>query len=410
MNRKSRIAVACFLALTLVATLGLGCGDDEEEGKVTITVGHITDMTGPASSAYRAVNFALEDVFEYVNQEELIPGVNIKIITYDTGYNPAKDVPGYDWCIDRGAEVIYAGLPSAGIYKPFAERDKIPVVTLAVSKQMIDPPEWIFCMNAPVSYQMKAFLKWINEEHWDYDQGIPKIGSVGWMQPYRIEIAEAISEYAEDHSGQFEVVDNILVPTSVMTWAGEIEKLKGCDYVVIPTAGLDTVTFAKEFREKVGTAATFIGTDAIDAFQNLLVDAVGWEEMDGTLAAHGATRWWDEPYPIIELAEELLHKYHANEADDIIRAGIGYIGGFHQAYGFFEVLQKAIGEVGAENFDAQAFYNAAIGLEVTWEGYEQWEFTPTKRYSWNYVGIYGWSEADQAVLRVVDEWVPNLVE
>ena len=54
-HRWKRIAVSCLMMLALVATLGLGCGDDEEEeGKVTITIGHISDMTGPAATAFGA--------------------------------------------------------------------------------------------------------------------------------------------------------------------------------------------------------------------------------------------------------------------------------------------------------------------------------------------------------------------
>lgn len=70
--------------------------------------------------------------------------MRLHLVTYDTGYNAAKDIPGYEWVRERGAEVIFAGLPSAEVFKPFASADKTPVVTLAVSKTMVDPPGWQF--------------------------------------------------------------------------------------------------------------------------------------------------------------------------------------------------------------------------------------------------------------------------
>ncbi len=410
MNGKRRIAMACFLVLTLVATLGVACGEEDqsEPDKVTITIGQITDLTGPAGPAYRAVRLALEDQIRYINEEGLIPGVRLRLVTYDTGYNPAKDIPGYEWVRDRGAEVIFAGLPSAEVFKPFALADKTPVVTLAVSKTMVDPPGWLFAMNAPVSYQVKAFLKWISENHWE-GTGIPKIGSVGWEEPYHASITEAIEEYSLANTDQFEYVAGLLTPFGGGNWSAEVSMLKDCDYIWIPSTGLDTVTFAREYRDREYTA-TFIGGDAMDAFRGLLLDNVGWAGMDGSIGAHAATRWWGESSPIVELAEELLHKYHPNEEQDIIRGGIGYVGSFHQARAFLEVLQKAIEDVGAESFNGQAFYDAAMDIEVNWEGYEQWEFTATKRYSWNYVGIYGWSAADQDIVRLETDWVPNLVD
>ena len=409
MNHKWKVAMACFMVVTLLATLSYGCAEKEEEGKVTITIGQITDLTGPASPAYSVVALALEDAVRYFNEEDLIPGVRINIVTYDTVYNPARDLPAYDWCIERGAKVIYDAMSSAIVRKPFAAIDKVPIVALAVSEEMIEPPGWIFSMNAPVAYQVKAFLKWISEEYWDYDQGIPKIGSAGWENVYHVELSKALEEYVDEHPGEFELVGVLKAPQGATTWTGEVEALKGCDYVWLPSAGLDTLTFAREFRDKGGTA-TFIGGDAMSAFRGLLLDGLGWEDLDGSIAVHASTRWWGEPSPIVDLAEQLVYEYHPGEADDIVHAGIGYIGGFHQAYGFLELLQKAINDVGAENFDGQAFYDTAVGFSKTWEGYEEWGFTQTKRYSWDYVGIYKWSQADGDVIRLVTDWLPNLTE
>ena len=411
MKHKCKTAMAGLLVLTLMLTLGLGCGEEDGEKGVTITIGQITDITGPAGTAYRAVNLGLTDQIRNINENGLIPGVTLEVATYDTSYDPSKDIPGYEWCKQRGAEVIFAGLPTAEVFKPFAESDKIAVVTLAVSKGMVDPPGWLFAMNAPVSYQVKAFLKWISENDWDYGaQGRkPKIGSVGWGEPYHIEITRAIEEYATAHTDKFDYVAGIIAPYGSVTWSAEVNTLIDCDYVWIPSTGLDTVTFAQQFRNRGGTA-TFIGGDAMDAFRGLLLDGVGWDGMDGSISAHGSTRFWGEPYPIIELGEGLLNKYHANEAAGIIRGGIGYIGGFQQARGFLEVLQGTIESVGAESFNGQAFYDTAIETEITWDGYEPWGFTPTKRYAWGYIGIYEWSKSADDIVRLVPDWIPNLIE
>jgi len=409
MKHKCRTAMAGLLILTLMLTLGLGCGEEDNgDQEVTITIGQITDITGPAGTAYRAVNLALTDQIRDINENDRIPGVKLEVATYDTGYDLSKDIPGYEWCKQRGAEVIMAGLPSAEVFKPFAEKDKIAVVTLAVSKTMVDPPGWLFAMNAPVSYQVKAFLKWISEEYWD-EARPAKIGSVGWGEPYHVEITEAIEEYATAHTEDFEYVAGIIAPSGTVNWSADINTLIDCDYVWIPSTGTDTVTFAQQFRDHGGTS-TFINGDAMDAFRGLLLDAVGWDGMEGSISAHGSTRFWGEPYPVIELGEEILNMYHANEAAEIIYGGIGYIGGFQQARAFLDVLQKAIEKVGAESFNGQAFYDTAIETEVTWEGYEPWGFAPNKRYAWGYIGIYKWSESADNIIRFVPDWIPNLIE
>jgi hypothetical protein len=52
--KKSLIrGMACFLVLALTALFGVGCGGGGEEGKVTILVGEIIDLTGPGSPAVK---------------------------------------------------------------------------------------------------------------------------------------------------------------------------------------------------------------------------------------------------------------------------------------------------------------------------------------------------------------------
>jgi hypothetical protein len=90
-------AMALLLALALVTTLGWGCGGGKAVGKVTITIGEITDFTGPAAPAVTTIHYAREDVARYYNEKGLIPGVKIKLASWDTHYDASREVPGYDW-------------------------------------------------------------------------------------------------------------------------------------------------------------------------------------------------------------------------------------------------------------------------------------------------------------------------
>jgi len=122
-----------------------------------------------------------------------------------------------------------------------------------------------------------------------------------------------------------------------------------------------------------------------------------------------STRWWNETAPIVDLANDLLQEKHASKASEIIHAGIGYIGSFQQLYAFYQVLQQAVKDVGAKNFDGQAFYDAATNFTTTWDGYQPWDLTATKRYTWNYSGVYEWSAQQQDIVRKVPDWLPLLL-
>jgi len=410
---KGKALIVCAMVLALVATLCLGCAEEgeEEEGKVTITIGHISDMTGPASTALVPINHAMDDIARYYNEEELIPGVELRVVHYDARYDPSRDIPGWDWVKGKGAKVAVTALPTtAQTLARLTSTEKMPLWAFTPSDPLLASPEWVFLANLPTSALVKTLLEWISENDPDYPTDRPaKIGSAGWEEPYALDCRNAVRDYAQDHPDKFEWVGGYIAPMGVMTWSGEVAALKDCDYLWPPTTGTGITTFMQEFRNR-GYTAKFIGTDSNAAYRGLIVDSVGYEAVDGMLLSL-PTRWWNETGEVINLAKQLLNRYHSAEAADIIYAGIGYCGGFHQGYAFYQILEEAINQVGAENFDGQAFYDTAIDFTMTtWEGYETWGFSQTKRYTWDYVGIYEYSAAEEDIVRKVTEWLPAVLE
>lgn len=399
------------MILTIVAALSLSCGNGEEKVGRTIVIGHISDMSGPAATALIPINYALKDLAKYYNDNNLISGVRFKVVEYDARYDPSRDIPGWGWIKSKGAILGFTALPTtAETLKPFAETDKMPLWALSYSKVLDYPPGWVFLANCPNRNLINPLLKWISENDPDFPQGRPaKIGSAGWTEPYAVACKDAVKEYAQAHSGEWEYVGGYLTPQGNMSWTAEVAALKDCDYLWPPSTGTGTSTFMKQFRDK-GYGAKFIGTDAHAAYRSLIIDTLGWAGVDGMLAT-SPTRWWTETQsPIVTLARQLLQANHRDEFNKVVYSGIGYIGGFQQTYAFFDILKAAIEDVGAENFNGQAFYEAAIHFSNQWPTYERWKFTETRRYTWDYVGIYEWSAAAQDIVRKVDPWLLNTVD
>ena len=405
MNRNWKRAVASFLALVLVLPLCLGCGE-EEEG-VTITIGEITDLTGPASPAIIPLHYALEDMVSYYNEKGLIPGVKFDIVSWDNKYDPARDVPGYDWVRDHGAQLIISVIPqSAVILKTFADRDEFPIVSLSTNEAALEPPGWVFCMSNSLYSEMKTLLKWLSEEDWDDDQRIPKIGLVGWSEPATISVAKAMKEYSQAHPEQFAWVGDFIAPFGVVMWGGEIGKLEDCDYIA--TIGFPMGGFINQFLDRGCSTKRFIDVCTASSYRGFLVDQCGYERLDGALATNMGLMW-NEQNPMVDLAKELLYGYHPEEAEDIIYAGFAYVGGFNQLTATFHILEEAIDQVGAENFSGQAFYDAAVNYKTNWEGYPEWGFSETKRYLADHIAIYEFNaEAEDLVW--IGGWLPLVLE
>jgi ABC-type branched-subunit amino acid transport system substrate-binding protein len=411
-SRWTKIAVSCLMILTIVAALSLSCGGGGGGEGVTIVIGNLSDMTGPASSALIPINYALQDLAKYYNDNNLIPGVTFKVVSWDSQYNPARDVPGWDWIKSKKAVVAYTALPTTvADLASYAERDQIPLWALSYAEGILDPPGWVFLANCPESNLLNPLLQWIPENDPNFPADRPaKIGTAGWDEPYAISARNAIKTYCQAHPDKWDYVNGYLIPQGGTDWTSVVAGLKNCDYVWPPSTGTGVPTFMRQLRDS-GWDGTFIGTDAHEAYMNLIIDTMGWAGVDGTLA-DSPTRWWTEEAQsqIVTLARQLLQANHPDKFNEFVYAGIGYIGGFQQTYAFFDVLKATIDAVGAANFSGQAFYNTAISFSEQWPGYGEWNFTATKRYTWNYVGIYKWEASAQNVVRIVDPWLPNTVD
>jgi hypothetical protein len=328
--------IAFSLALFLLAGFFSGCGGGGEEG-VVVTIGEVTDLSGPASTSLSALHYGVTDTVRHYTEEGLIPGVKIKLVTYDSRADPSRTIPGYEWVRARGAKVVITVLPSDGeILRPFAEEKKTPLVTLGTSIPLIQPPGWAFAPNCPGSYEIKTVLKWISENHWDYSRGIPKIGFALWSEPGGIEIMKGLEEYTREHPDKFDYVGSYSVAQGVFIFSGEIQRLKDCDYICLHAT--PTPYFIKQFKDR-GYTTTFIGSSAQVSFLGFITDYCGWDAVDGMLST-SVCQWWNEPSPMVKMAKELLLTYRAGQADDLMHRGQSYIAGCQNMSSILEILRK----------------------------------------------------------------------
>jgi len=409
MNRRfGKIFVPCLMVLILVTTLGVfGCGGGGAGGKTTIVIGSITDLTGPASSTMTAMEVGLRDLVRYLNEKDFIPGVKLKVVTYDTRMDASRDIPAYEWCKTQGArQLILCGLnPPAEVNKATAERDKIVIFALTGTKYVIDPPGWIFIAQSTGTVKSRVLLDYVSQQ-WDYvaKGRKPKLGSVLTNDPWGTEFHSAIKEYCQDHPDEFDYVKALLVPMSQMTFSGEVESVKDCDYVAGPGWGTPCAAFIKEFRQR-GYTAKLITLDAMAPSIKFIEDYCGAEAFDGFLFMMGAG-YWNESTSLVTLAKEILHKYHSSAyAEDTMALGNGYLSAIVQFTLGMDILKKTIEAVGTENFSGQAYYDTAKAFKEQYEGYPEWSFGETERLGYHYIKMYEY-RANAGGVVAVSDWLP----
>ena len=141
---------------------------------VTLTIGNLTDLTGVASAGFELINLGINDMVDYYNENNLIPGIELKVVTYDGQYDPSRDIPGWEWLREHGADVIFAGAPYSVItLQSRADSDELMLFTTSASLDLFTDPGYLFSLGSIPQYEARTLMKWIAETHWDYEANGP---------------------------------------------------------------------------------------------------------------------------------------------------------------------------------------------------------------------------------------------
>ena len=426
-RKSSKVILGCLSLILILIMATSGCGDDSngtptaaptsttEVGTgdtltpvkdVVITIGSLTDLTGPSAVALEPIEAALDDVVQYYNEENLIPGVELKTIRYDTSYDPSKYITGYEWLKERDTDVFFTPSPGvAEIVRSRIEEDGMVLFSASATKEELTPPGRIFLPATIPEDTSYTLLKWLAENDPDFPKGRPaKIGAAGWFTPYNLALHEAMEEYAKAHTDQFEWMGKYHTDRS-FTWGPEVRALKDCDYVMVPIV---LTNFVKEYRTE-GYTAKFLGTGGQAGFIGLIHDANLWDEIDGMLF-FGVASWWGDGTEVNDFTEMILYRYRADQAEAIKRVGSGY-GAVDMINQIIEIIANAVETIGQENYDSAALYEAAISYsQTTSSGEIRASFSETKRASLDRLRVYQADGAAKDLFMVSDELVPIVHE
>ena len=385
---------------------GNGSNTNANGKQVVITIGNLTDQTGVASEPMSYIEMALDDMVWYYNQNNLIPGVELKVVDYDDQYDPARDIPGYKKLKRDGADFMWSPVTLAvPVLKPHLDADKFVMFTATanMSERELEGG-YVFSLGITPKNEAYTILKWISENDENFPTDRPaRIGAAAWNDGYNNLIFEAAEDYVKANPDKF-VWDTSFLTEFKFNWTVEAEELKDCDYVFMPTP---PHVFLRDFRNAGGTAK-LLGTDPPAAFLGIVGDSDLWNEMDGSLFLR-SSRWYNETGMIIDITNSLLEQRHSlSEANEIRRQGCGYIA-TKQFYMMLDIVRETVERVGAEEFSSDELYNTAINWQFELDGVSDFNnFTPTKRISQNYYAVYEGRASEENIFRIDEEWIPQV--
>ena len=403
--RLSRMKMLLLIVLVIIIVLPLsttGCGSGAPSG-TEIRIGIMGGQTGPAAADVVALVEEIEHIFNYINEEEGgIEGVKISWRVVDNQGTPEGAVSAYKELRDSFDPLIYFAVEDyylLGI-KDLIEEDEAVIFTAsAIQPEAFIPASRFFSLAIPIPDGFAGYVKWVLENH--EGPGMPKIGTLYWGDvptgaQWRMAQGWAMKQGVELEMVEFSIAARDLKPQLLRLRGAEV------DYIWMMGLSANAALAVGDFHGLGLTGQIpFCFSEYIVSDQ--LIGMVGE-------AAEGFNIYRSEvPYSDNTRAAELYteiwkwatgeDKWSDNRLLITFKAAIT------------EAIKKAVDDVGWDNLDSAAIYNALTSLTSidTWGNMPGFGYGPEKRIGVNNIKIAQFTkDGTESISELID--IPRTFE
>ncbi len=331
---------------------------------VTITVGIVSDMTGPTASGAVWEIWGFEDIAKWANETNYVPGVNFQTVAYDNRFDVGRSMSGYELMKTRGASIVHMQMTGANYaLNPKYAQDKIVALIPPAPKALV-PVGWAFSSDGSYADGAAAGFDWVIKD-WKASgkPGKPKLSWLTWDADYGQ--AGAIANWYAVDKG-IDVLRNEFYAAQVPTdTSSQLLRIKdaGADYVFSMGVQSAWVTVVKDaLRLGLKDKMKFVGIgNAVesDVFINLTKEAG-----DGTYNVQFLASHNESDLPGIKWLRELQTKYRGESANNITGTR-----GYMAMRMAVEAIKLAIEKDGIppDKIDGQAIYNSLEKNIKNWD-------------------------------------------
>jgi len=357
--------VVGLLALVLLAVPLVGsCAPTPPTppAEKTILVGAVQDFSGPTAQASGRLWTAAQEFFKWANETGYVPGITVEWTEVDDRYDASQVPLAYREMKAKNPDVIFTmtAVSSAGL-KPLADRDKIPVLSFTGSVATAqEPVGYVFQETFVPEINFNCFLNYVadtwTEERapvvaslsWDDDDGTQHIESgIATAEALGIDFKREYAEVAPPMTG--------LGPNPFTPYVTRLKELDP-DYIFFPMIGPATGVALNEMMA--------LGMDPKKAVYIVMSAGGMYQELTAVLGSeeptHGATLVMaDYAWSIQTEDQQRLRSFM--EPTDYgwdARYHVNALSYYTSCKVFYEALRIAKEDVGLENIDSEAIYNA----------------------------------------------------
>ena len=349
----SRARVALFLLFTFgLATLSASA---ETPGVTdnSILIGSCSALDGPARVLGNQTVLGATTYLHSVNDEGGVFGRKVQLLAFDDGYDPDKAPACFKRMTKEGVFALgfFVGTPTAKVYVPMAQEEKIPVVGLFTGAQMLYEPLKRYVINVRASYYDET------REQIDrlWDVNVRKIGVIYQDDAFGKTVLDGVKLALQKHNSSPAAVGTF--PRNTLDVSEGIKSVMAArpQAVVVvgpyaPVAAIVKQSHADGWRPQFLTVS-FVGTEEF-------IKEAG-PDAEGTIITQVVPPYDRTDYPTVALYRKYLSKYYPDTTPSFVS-----LEGFVDAMVVVEGLKRAGKDVTRERFISaiESIHEMNIGL------------------------------------------------
>ncbi|HET7890082.1 MAG TPA: ABC transporter substrate-binding protein [Candidatus Sulfotelmatobacter sp.] len=348
-NFPARVVLSFLLALASLPAGAETPGVTEN----SVLIGSCSALDGPARFLGNQTVLGATTYLHSINDEGGIFGRKVQLLAFDDGYDPDKAPACFKRMTKEGVFALgfFVGTPTAKVYVPMAQEEKIPVVGLFTGAQMLYEPLKHYVVNVRASYYDET------REQVDklWEANIRKIGVIYQDDAFGKTVLDGMKLALQKHNsapaatGAFprNTLDVVEGLKSVMAARPQAVVVVG---PYSPVAAIVKQAHAAGWRPQFLTVS-FVGTEEF-------IKEAG-PDAEGTIITQVVPPYDRTDYPTVALYRKYLTKYYPDATPSFVS-----LEGFVDAMVMVEGLKRAGKDVTREKFISgiESIHELNVGL------------------------------------------------
>lgn len=382
-----RKTLVLALAWLVISCLVIGFAPALTQGAdkdVEVVIGTHRDFTGPIAAVSVPLWKAFDWYKEWLEANDPIPGVKVKVLWEDTGYSAERYLPAYKRFKEAGSILqIHTSSTANSVLGELHRADKIPAITPGCGytygffpKEIkAKGPSYLFFDRPPYADAfaggaMHFLKKWKEAGHKEK----PKAVFIGWDAPYPRGPIELATPYLIEQG--FEMLQPQIYPVTATDLTSQCMALKkaGANLIMsnvtekfISMLLKDARRAGMEFGLGPNKAVIMGGNEAV----NPDVLKMAGDAAEGSWGVSSYPSFAQTELKGMKLVKELQMKHLGR-----IEEHSNYFMGMSYPHVIWKILKDTVKKYGKEHITAGNIYKSLTELK----DYDMWGFTPNWTY------------------------------